>query len=192
VIDPRKAFLEMEKAVSRRAFFRQALKGVAIGAGSVAAFDRFGPRLFGQSQSDLQHYDLGLKIVSAFGQMVIPVDQDSGWATFEPDITTYTLDVYIRQVFNLGVNLSYYGYLQAVAAFNTLPTQINYGPEFLNMDVPTRSQYLSDILIGNFETTACRTFSRSPASSCFSRRRWCSSRTTPTIWRIRTPNTRTF
>jgi len=151
VIDPRKAFLEMEKAVSRRAFFRQALKGVAIGAGSVAAFDRFGPRLFGQSQSDLQHYDLGLKIVSAFGQMVIPVDQDSGWATFEPDITTYTLDVYIRQVFNLGVNLSYYGYLQAVAAFNTLPTQINYGPEFLNMDVPTRSQYLSDILIGNFE-----------------------------------------
>jgi len=83
--------------------------------------------------------------------MVIPVDQDSGWATFEPDITTYTLDVYIRQVFNLGEDLAFNGYLQAINAFQAIPPQVAYGPTFLSMDVPTRSQYLSDILIGNFE-----------------------------------------
>ncbi|HVV47643.1 MAG TPA: hypothetical protein VHC72_20670 [Bryobacteraceae bacterium] len=151
MIDPRRAFLEMEKTVSRRAFFGYALKGVAVGAGALAALDQFGPRLFGQAQTDAERYDLGLKVVSAFGQMVIPVDQDSGWATFEPDITTYALDVYIRQVFNLGVDLAFNGYLQAVASFNSLPPLIAYGPEFLSMDVPTRSQYLTDILIGNFE-----------------------------------------
>ncbi|HEU5021008.1 MAG TPA: hypothetical protein VFT60_03935, partial [Bryobacteraceae bacterium] len=149
--DPRKAFLAMEKTVSRRAFFGYALKGVAVGAGALAALDQFGPRLFGAAQTDAERYDLGLKVISAFGQMVIPVDQDSGWATFEPNITTYSLDVYIRQVFNLGVDLAFNGYLQAVACFNSLPPLIAYGPEFLTMDVPARSQYLTDILIGNFE-----------------------------------------
>lgn len=151
MIDPRKAFLDMENAVSRRAFFKTALKGVAVGAGSLAVLDQFGTRLFGQAQTDAQRYDLGLKIVSAFGQMVVPVDQDSGWATFEPDITVFALDVYIRQVFNMGVDLAFNGYLQAVASFNTIPPLIGYGPTFLEMSVSARSQYLTDILIGNFE-----------------------------------------
>ncbi len=151
MIDPRQAFLAMDSALSRRAFFGRVFKGMAVGAGTLAALDQFGPRLFGQAQTVQQQYDTGLKIVSAFGQMVIPVDHDSGWATFEPDITVYALDVYIRQVFNLGVDLAFNGYLQAVNSFNTIPPLIAYGPEFLSMDVPTRSQYLTDILIGNFE-----------------------------------------
>ena len=105
--DPREAFLAMERVLSRRGFFGSVLKGIAIGTGTVAALERFGPRLFGQAQNVTQQYNTGLQIVSAFGQMVIPIDQDSGWATFEPDITTYTLDVFIRQVFNLGVDLVY-------------------------------------------------------------------------------------
>jgi hypothetical protein len=151
VIDPRQAFLDMEGALSRRTFFTRVLKGVAIGAGTLAVLDRFGPRLFGAAQDVGQQYNTGLQLVSAFGQMVIPVDKDSGWATFEPDITTYTLDVYIRQVFNLGQDLAFNGYLQAINAFQAIPPLIGYGPAFLSMDVPTRSQYLSDILIGNFE-----------------------------------------
>src|SRR6516162_381254 len=104
----------MERVLSRRSFFSSVFKGIAIGAGTVAAVDRFGVQLFGQAQDTTQQFNTGLQIVSAFGQMVIPVDQDSGWATFEPDITTYTLDVFIRQVFNLGVDLAFNGFLQAI------------------------------------------------------------------------------
>jgi hypothetical protein len=111
--DPRLALAEMEKTLSRRALLLNIGKGVGV----MAAYDRFGPRLFGTTaQTDRQNYLLGLQIVSAYGRMVIPVDQDPGWATFEPDITVYGMDVYIRQVFNLGRDLAFNGYLQALAA----------------------------------------------------------------------------
>src|SRR6266567_2887752 len=148
MIDPREAFLEMERALSRRSFFKRVLQG----AGAIAAFDRFGPRLFGQAQTPDDLFNHGLQIVSAFGRLVIPVDQDPGWATFEPDITQYTLDVYIRQVFNLGNNLAFVGYLQAVNAFDAVPKLIGYGPTFVTMSTAVQGQYMSDVLIGNFES----------------------------------------
>ena len=147
MIDSREAFLEMERVLSRRTFFKRVLKG----AGAIAALDRFGPRLFGQAQTPTDMFNHGLQIVSAFGRMVIPVDQDPGWATFEPAITQYTLDVYIRQVFNLGNNLSFTGYLQAVNAFDAIPQLIGYGPSFVTMSTALQGQYMSDVLIGNFE-----------------------------------------
>jgi hypothetical protein len=151
--DPRQAFLEMERTISRRAFFTSAMKTVGIGLAGVAALDRFGPQLYGQSTAPnpTTLFNTGLQIVSAFGQMVVPVDQDPGWATFEPDITTYTLDVYIRQVYNLGVDLPFNGFLLAINSFNSIPPTIGYGPTFLAMGLPARQQYLSDTLIGNFE-----------------------------------------
>jgi hypothetical protein len=149
--EQRDAFLAMGQALSRRSFFGRVFKGAAVGAGCVAALDQFGPRLFGQAQTAAQQFNTALQIVSAFGQMVIPVDQDSGWATFEPDITTFTLDTYIRQVFNLGADLPFNGFVQAVNAFNAIPPQINYGQQFLSMDLSARGQYLTDVLIGNFE-----------------------------------------
>jgi hypothetical protein len=151
IITARKAFLEMERAVSRRAFFGTVLKSIAVGAGSIAALDRFGPRMFGQSQSPTDQFNTALQVLSGFGQMVIPVDQDPGWATFEPDITMYALDVYIRQVFNLGVDLAFNGFVSAVNSFNAIPPLISYGPAFLSMSLSARQQYLSDILVGNFE-----------------------------------------
>lgn len=154
-IDAREAFRAMEGALSRRAFFGTVFKSVvktsAIAAGSIAALDRFGPRLFGQATTATAQFNTALQILSAFGQMVIPVDQDPGWATFEPDITTYTLDTYIRQVFNIGSDLAFNGFVQAVNAFNTIPPLVNYGPTFLEMALTARGQFLSDILIGNFE-----------------------------------------
>jgi hypothetical protein len=148
MIDSREAFLEMERVLSRRTFFKRVLKG----AGAIAAFDRFGPSLFGQAQTPADMFNHGLQIVGAFGRLVIPVDQDPGWATFEPDITQYTLDVYIRQVFNLGNNLSFTGYLQAVNAFDAVPRLIGYGPAFVSMSPAVQGQYMSDVLIGNFES----------------------------------------
>jgi hypothetical protein len=151
VIDPRIAIPAMEKALSRRAFFGKVLKGVAVGTGALAMLDRY-PQLLAQSTVNYTTlFNTGLQIVSAFGEMIVPTDQDSGWSTFDPGITLYTLDVYIRQVFNLGFSTPYDGFLQAINLFNTIPPTIGYGPQFLSMGLPASQQYLSDILVGNFE-----------------------------------------
>jgi len=92
-----------------------------------------------------------LKIVSAYGRLVIPVDDDPGWETFEPDITTYALDVYIRQVFNLGNELAFNGFTQAVVAFNELPPVIRWGRRFLEMSYENQGLYLTNILVGAYE-----------------------------------------
>jgi hypothetical protein len=147
--DPRKALAEMERVFSRRAFFIKIVKG----AGAVAAFDRFGPKLFGSTPADdAANFAQALKIFSAYGQMVIPVDDVPGWATFEPGITMYGLDVYIRQVFSLGNNLAFNGLLQAIVAFNNIPPTIGYSPNtFLNMSLEAKGNYLTNILTGAFE-----------------------------------------
>jgi len=152
--NPREALVEMERVLTRRALFGRMAKGV----GAVAAWDLFGDRMFGQTVNpalitQAQLYPQALPIVAAFGQMVVPVDDVPGWATFDRNLalSTYTLDVYIRQVFNLGNNLSYNGYLTAVLGFNNLPPTVGYGPTFLNMDLAAQGQYLIDVLEGNFE-----------------------------------------
>ncbi len=144
----RESLQEMERVLSRRAFFLK----VARGAGAVAVFDRFGPRIFGETQGASQAtFDQALQICGAFGRLVIPVDQDPGWATFEPDITQYTLDVYIREVFALGNKLAFDGLCQAIVAFDQIPPQIDYGPRFLDMVLLEQEEYLTNVLTGAFE-----------------------------------------
>jgi hypothetical protein len=151
---PREALLEMERVLTRRALFGKLAKG----AGVAAAWDLFGHRIFGQTVNpalitQAKLYPQVLPVLSAFGEMVVPVDDVPGWATFEPGISTYTLDVYIRQVFNLGNNLAFNGYLTAALGFNNLPPTVSYGPTFLEMNLATRGQYLIDVLEGNFENS---------------------------------------
>ncbi len=147
--DPRRdALVEMEKVLSRRAFFIK----IAKGAGAAAAYDRFGPRLFGaEDRTPAAKFDESLQIFGAFGRLVIPVDQDPGWATFEPEITQYGLDVYIRQVFALGNSLAFDGLTQAIVAVNEMAPLIRYGRKFLEMTTREQGDYLSNILVGNFE-----------------------------------------
>ena len=147
--NPREALLEAEKVLSRRAFF---VKFAGRVGGVAAAYDLFGPRLFGDTQRTPQsNFDDSLRIFSAFGRLVIPVDQDPGWATFDPEITRYGLDVYIRQVFSLGKDLAFDGLAQAIVAFNEIPTVIRYGPKFLDMTLKSQQDYLTNVLVGNFE-----------------------------------------
>jgi hypothetical protein len=143
----REALAAAEGALTRRAFFVQVIKG----AGLVAAYDRFGENLFGAQPALEIVLQQSIPIVGALGRLVIPVDQDPGWATFEPDITQYTTDVYLREVFALGNDLVFNGLLQAIVAFNEVPPQIRYGPKFLDMTQEAQANYLTNVLIGNFE-----------------------------------------
>ena len=129
---------------TRRAFFLRIGKA-AGGLGAAAAYDRFGPALFGQAARPT--LATVLPIFRAFGKLVIPVDEDPGWETFEPGISEYALDVYIRQVFALGNQLAFDGLLAAMNGFNEFPPIIGYGPKFLNMNQRAQGDYLSNVLI---------------------------------------------
>ena len=138
----RSSLVEVER-VSRRSFFSSLLKGVGI----AAAFDRFGSDLFGQ-QTDPR---LPYKVYSALGNLVIPVDQDPGWATFEPGITDFGVDVFVRQVLLGGNFLAFLGFLNSLSAINEVPVLTTYGPRFLNMSSVAQDKYFSDMLTGQFE-----------------------------------------
>jgi len=137
----RDGLVEMERVFSRRAFFMNIAKTVGV----AAAFDKFGPDAFAQATFTPED------VVSEFGRMIIPVDQDPGWATFDPGITNYALNVYMRQVFSMGNDLAYAGLRYAITAFNTLPVNIGYGPQFLKMPAAARGQYFQNVLTGAFE-----------------------------------------
>ena len=134
----------LEQQISRRSF----VKGMVKGAGLVAAFDRFGTKLFAQQQSDPR---LPYKVFSAIGDVVIPVDDDPGWITFEPGITNFGVDVFVRQILLGGIYPAFLGYLNALIAVNEAPVITDYGPRFLDMSFDARTKYFGDMLSGQFE-----------------------------------------
>lgn len=143
----RQALQEMERELSRRAFLHAALKG----AGAVAVLDRFGEGLFaGQPQGDADD-PTHMAVYRAIGNLVIPVDQDPGWATFEPEISDYGLNVFVRHVLFSNVELAFQGTLGVFNAMNEIPPTIGYGPHFLDMSTGFQSQFFGDILAGQFE-----------------------------------------
>jgi len=137
----RESLVEMERVLSRRAFFMNVAKGVGV----AAAYDKFGPELF--AQSSFTPFD----VVSAFGRMVIPVDQDPGWQTFDPGITDYALNTFLLQVYSGGNQVAFSGLLAAITAFNTLPQTVGYGPTFLRMSPEAQGTYFENVLTGTFE-----------------------------------------
>ena len=143
----RASLVEMER-VSRRSFCCELIKG----AGIVAAFDRFGPKLFGASaEKDVAETRLPYLVYSVLGNVVIPVDEDPGWATFEPGITAYGVDVFVRQVLLGGNYLAFLGFLNSLSAMNEVPILTSYGPRLLNMTLAAQEKYFSDMLTGQFE-----------------------------------------
>lgn len=139
----RKSLIEVENEFSRRSFLRT----LVTGAGIVGAYDAFGPKLFADNSS----LTLPYQVYGALGRLVVPVDQDPGWQTYEPGITQFGVDVFVRNVLLNGNYLAFLGFLNCLTALNNIPVQTTYGPLFLNMLVGQQSQYFSDILTGQFE-----------------------------------------
>ena len=107
---------------SRRSFLRTGFSKVAGAAGLVAAFDRFGPQLFGADVDEAESRDavetrIPYLVYSALGNIIIPVDEDPGWATFEPGISLYGLDVFVRQVLLGGSYPAFAGYLSCLSGW---------------------------------------------------------------------------
>lgn len=153
----RAALGELDKFVSRRDFFGKVIRT----AGLVAAFDRLGPDLFAERtnprksaspKAAIPFIPLPYQVGSALGRLIIPEDQDPGWATYDPGITQYAMDVFVGQVFLGGNPLVYQGYQGAMSAFNEIPVDIGYANRtFLDMDPDLQTTYFAGALAGLFE-----------------------------------------
>ncbi len=130
------------RELSRRAVFRLGVKSAAL----FAALSQLDPLAFGDTKEDVPQ-----QVVGAIGNIVIPVDEDPGWATFEPDISAYALNVFIKQVFLAGNQRAFDAFLELLRSLNEIPVQINYGRRFLEMDEAAQETYFREILTGQFE-----------------------------------------
>lgn len=141
----RENLAELQSVVSRRAFFSKIAKTAAL----VAAYDKMGPTLFGAlSPQDLA---TAQAVYSACCQIVIPVDQDPGWATFEPGISEYGLNVFVGQALLGGNSSAFDGFRGVLAAYNTAPRDMGYGDLFLKMPLDERITFFTNSLTGVYE-----------------------------------------
>ena len=138
----REAMMAAAEHLSRRAFFKRTVKAAGIGL----FCDKFGPQLAAQAPADPK------AVMSAMGNIVIPVDNDPGFATFEPGISDYALNVMTKQVLLGGNELLFGGVLGTMSAFNDIPFLIGYGTRrFLEMPPDLQSTFYAQVLQGGLE-----------------------------------------
>ena len=146
----RESLLQLETELSRRSF----LGVMCRAAGLVAALDRFGASAFGARDTGgvaRVDEDVARRVYSRIGDIVIPIDEDLGWISFEPEISDYGLTVFAGQVFLGGNPDALEGLTGALNFMNEAPPQIGYGVRFLDMAPASQVQYFTDILTGQFE-----------------------------------------
>jgi len=139
--------LELQREVSRRQFLSGLVRTVGVTLALGPMVQKAAAESAGRNQDGRLPYD----VLGGIGRIVVPVDQDPGWETFEPEITDYALDVFIGQVFLNGNGIAIGGFRSGLELFNTIPVTVDYGRPFLEMIDSEKSKYFSDILTRQFE-----------------------------------------
>lgn len=140
--------LEMEREFSRRGFFGLLAKGLTM----AAAIEKLGPRLDGALRTKRPDSAHALKVYSAIGNRTIPVDQDPGWATFDPGISEYGFSHFVYRVFLANNNIAFDAYQDTLIFMDSVPRTLGLNANFLAMELAQQDQYITDILSGNYET----------------------------------------
>ncbi len=141
------SLLEMEREFSRRGFFGLFGKGLVV----AAAFDQLGPKANAAIRTQRPDTAKALAVYSALGNIVIPVDEDPGWATFDPGISAYGLNTFVYQIFLANNNIAFDAFLDTLVFLDSFPVTRGTNTNFLRMPFAQQTQYLTDILSGNFE-----------------------------------------
>jgi hypothetical protein len=143
----RQGLLEMEREFSRRSFFGLLAKGLVVGA----ALDKLTPPVQAAIRTRRPDTSHALQVYKAIGNLTIPTDQDPGWASFDPGISLYGLNTYVYQIFLANNNIAFDAYQDCLIYMDTTPVTLGYNTNFLNMGLDQQSQYLTDILAGNYD-----------------------------------------
>lgn len=142
----REGLLQMQKELSRRGFFGLVVKGVGVAAAIAAV----APNAAAAIRTRRPDTATALKVYSAIGNLTVPVDQDPGWATFDPGISQYGFNTFIYQVFLGNNNIAFDAFQDCLVYMDSVPPTLGYNTNFLNMGIYQQEQYLTDILSGNY------------------------------------------
>ncbi|MEZ5400217.1 MAG: hypothetical protein R2729_11155 [Bryobacteraceae bacterium] len=141
------AVRELDETLSRRLFFKRTWTAAGLAAG----FGLFQSRGRAAARSRAVSKEIALAVMGAMGDIVIPVDQDPGYASFEPGISQYALDGFLLHFVLAGNQRGFDTVLGALEIMNDAPEEMDYGPKFLAMTSAAREQYYTDCLTGGFE-----------------------------------------
>ena len=145
-IDPR-GLLEMERQFSRRGFFGLLAKGLTM----ATAIETLGPRLKAAIRTKRPDTAHALQVYSAIGNRTIPIDQDPGWATYDPAISKYGFNTYVYQIFLANNNIAFDAYQDTLIFLDAVPAVLGGNANFLAMGPVEQDQYITDILSGNYD-----------------------------------------
>ena len=137
---------QLEREFSRRVFLRRSFTAAGLVAG-LGWFESKG--LAATSLAAVR--ETAFAVMSAMGALVIPSDEDPGYADFEPGITAFVLDSFVQHFVLAGNKVAYETLLGALETMNEAPPLIEYGPKFLQMNSGERDAYFTDCLAGQFE-----------------------------------------
>jgi hypothetical protein len=136
---------QLDRELSRRVFLRRSFTA----AGLVAGWHWFQRK--GLAEDSAATPDVAFRVMSAMGALVIPVDEDPGYASFEPGITGYVLESFVQHFVLAGNIVAYEALLGTLRTMHEAPPLIEYGPRFLDMNSGEREKYFTDCLTGQFE-----------------------------------------
>jgi hypothetical protein len=143
----REGVLELEKELSRRAFFGKVFHTV----GAAAMISTAIPAASAAIKTKRPDSVTGLAVYGAIGNLVVPVDQDPGWATFDPGISDYGMNFFVKTVFLANNQIAFDAYVDTLNLLNNAPVILGYQTKFLTMGVDQANKYITDILSGNFD-----------------------------------------
>jgi hypothetical protein len=141
----RESFLDLHAHLSRRGVFRRTVQA----AGIALFWDKFGGEAMAQSAATTATDPIA--VLSAMGNVIIPIDSDPGWASWDPGISQYAFNSFVPQVLLGGNPLLNPSIASAFQMFNTLPNTLGYSVNpFLSMNLAAQTQYYGDVLEGGF------------------------------------------
>ena len=142
----RQGLLEMEREFSRRSFFGLLAKGLIVGA----ALEKMNPPLQPAVRTRRPDSALALQVYSAIGNLTVPVDQDPGWATFDPAISIYGMNTFVFQIFLANNTIAFDAFQDCLIFMDSVPVSLGVNTNFLDMNPSQQNQYVTDILAGNY------------------------------------------
>jgi len=142
----RQGLLEMEREFSRRSFFGLLAKWLIVGA----ALDKMKPPLQAAVRTRRPDAALALKVYGAIANLTVPVDQDPGWATFEPEISIYGMNTFVFQIFLANNTIAFDAFQDCLVFMDSVPVTLGVNTNFLDMNPSQQNQYVTDILAGNY------------------------------------------
>jgi hypothetical protein len=127
---------------SRRAFLQRTW---SLG-GLLASAAFFEGKIQAASSAEIPYLVMGV-----IGDLVIPVDEDPGYNTFEPGISQYAVDAFMKHVVLAGDQSGFDALLGAMHTMNEAPPILDFAPKFLDMPPAQQAEFFKNCITGQYE-----------------------------------------